>query len=133
MCIRDRGRVLNRLFFYFRFVPFGKLFSAQPQPRTHTGSSTGPVSYTHLDVYKRQVLRRASSLKEGAFGRMEHLSFSPEPPSVRKTPPAGRGGTKVPEGEWVASRSDDGRSFFLSHGKKSLQKCRIPVAFCLGG
>ena len=42
---------------------------------------------------------------------MEHFSFSPEPPSVRKTPPAGGGGTKVPEGEWVASRSDDGRSF----------------------
>ena len=31
----------------------------------------------------------------------------------------------------VASRSDDGRSFFLSRGKKSLPKCRIPVAFCL--
>ena len=45
---------------------------------------------------------------------MEHFSFSPEPPSVRKTPPAGGGGTKVPEGDWVASRSDDGRSFFLS-------------------
>ena len=44
---------------------------------------------------------------------MEHFSFSPEPPSVRE----------------VASRSDDGRSFFLSHGKKSLPKCRIPVVF----
>ena len=37
-----QGRVLNRMFFCFRFVLFGKLFSAQPQPRTHTGSSTGP-------------------------------------------------------------------------------------------
>ena len=45
---------------------------------------------------------------------MEHFSFSPEPPSVRE----------------VASRSDGGRSFFLSHGKKSFPKCRIPVAFC---
>ena len=81
----------------------------------------------------RHVLRRASSLKEGAFGRMEHFSFSPEPPSVRKTPPAGGGGTKVPEGEWVASHSDDGRSFFYLPDRSSLPGLHIPVTFCLGG
>ena len=62
---------------------------------------------------------------------MEHFSFSPEPPSVRKTPPAGGGGTKVPEGEWVASRSDDGGSFFCMPDRSSLPGLHIPVAFYL--
>ncbi len=48
-----------------------------------SSSSTDSFEFTRF----RHVLRRASSLKEGAFGRMEHFSFSPEPPSVRKTPP----------------------------------------------
>ena len=46
---------------------------------------------------------------------MEHFSFSPEPPSVRE----------------VASRSDDGRSFFYLPDRSSLPGLRIPVAFCL--
>ena len=53
--------------------------------------------------------------------------------NLGKTPPAGGGGTKVPEGEWVASRSDDGRSFFYLPDRSSLPGLHIPVAFCLGG
>ena len=44
---------------------------------------------------------------------MEHFSFSPEPPSVRE----------------VASRSDDGRSFFYLPDRSSLPGLRIPVVF----
>ena len=60
---------------------------------------------------------------------MEQFSFSPEPSSVRKTPPAGGGGTKVPEGGWVASRSDDGRSFFLPRGKNLCQNAVFRLLF----
>ena len=40
----------------------------------------GPVSYTHLDVYKRQD----SPLWDGAFGKTEKLTFSTEAPSLRE-------------------------------------------------
>ena len=57
MCIRDRGKLGEAL---------AKLAEEDPTFRAHTDQETGqtiiagmgelhPVSYTHLDVYKRQV------------------------------------------------------------------------------
>ena len=42
----------------------------EPHERERRAQQRGnrqPVSYTHLDVYKRQRLYRANSLEEGAF------------------------------------------------------------------
>ena len=57
MCIRDRDcgqesfNVLNPLCFFLPIVRLSDVLSVG-------GCSQGPVSYTHLDVYKRQAKDR---------------------------------------------------------------------------
>ena len=46
----------------------GSIIEQQPAEET-TQRSSGPVSYTHLDVYKRQVLAAADRRRIGSCGR----------------------------------------------------------------
>ena len=41
------------------------------------GSTPRPVSYTHLDVYKRQVLTESAAQKEEAVEQLDLFSLSP--------------------------------------------------------
>ena len=40
------------------------VYQSMDQFQRHTGGSFGPVSYTHLDVYKRQVLAPSARVKQ---------------------------------------------------------------------
>ena len=44
-----------------------------PKPSSHPRLAAGPVSYTHLDVYKRQVLICGAELTPNAQQRIETL------------------------------------------------------------
>ncbi len=55
---------------------------------------------------------------------MEHLSFSPEPPSVRKTPPAGEVARKCQKGNgWHRAAMTEGVSFICPTGAL----CRVSI------
>ena len=45
-------------------IDFGSFPQSEKQERKFTLTNTGPVSYTHLDVYKRQVLRKPMRLRQ---------------------------------------------------------------------
>ena len=61
-------------------VPFGSKFSADGEPIYFSVGPTAPVSYTHLDVYKRQVLRW-SMLTPSKFSVMETVWFTSHRPT----------------------------------------------------
>ena len=65
MCIRDRHESVRRFFpsvvaARCRLLPFPALLPAVPGE--HTGIGETPVSYTHLDVYKRQEIQPFAAL-----------------------------------------------------------------------
>ena len=63
MCIRDRPIAILYAItdeVHQRFVP-GRSCQAADWAIDTAGAALGPVSYTHLDVYKRQLLQGVSS------------------------------------------------------------------------
>ena len=74
MCIRDRAHPLPRLDLGDGALSEGlriaaALEGAQQPRKAKGGVGLGPVSYTHLDVYKRQGI---TSPDGRVFGRMAH-------------------------------------------------------------
>ena len=52
-----------------------KTFEAVPCPTAPTAAWPIPVSYTHLDVYKRQILHKTDGCKAGISGKRLPQSF----------------------------------------------------------
>ena len=83
MCIRDRLQPIANIISWNLWQMDGLHLSVpggKPQPETE------PVSYTHLDVYKRQ-LENAASVAEMVLTTESLVADLPEPPAA---PAAGR-------------------------------------------
>ena len=67
MCIRDRNRPAASRLLYSGASKDAD-FTENKMNRVQTGCSYIPVSYTHLDVYKRQELKNPITTASGTFG-----------------------------------------------------------------
>ena len=78
MCIRDRDRVDDALALHDLQTGFEHLPFRRVDHHRHAGDF-GPVSYTHLDVYKRQLI-------DGPAAMRTFLNLMASEPEIARVP-----------------------------------------------